>query len=312
MSKRIRIPLWLAIFDVSLMIAAASPPVIGVARSRTFMLVNHASAPGVATILDGTSLETIDTPSNVNLSNGGRVLLAPNSSARILQDRLVLDRGCAELSGSPLYRIETTDFRVSTSSPASHIQVVVLGAGRVHVEAVGGTAEVHNAQGVLVAKLQSSTALQLQMTNASSTQLVGTVRSRDGKFFLTDEVSSVGVELRGGNLANLVGRRVEIVGSRLAGAPALADASQAVAVSRAMLAFDRAGDETSADAPDPDPSPDPSQNPPSASSTSPPPSRKNKRKKVALIIVGGAVVVGGTLGGLAAAGTIGGSSRVSP
>jgi len=298
-------PLWLAIFNASLVIAAAPSSVIGVARSRTAMLVNHASVPGVATLLDGTSIETIDTPSNLNLANGGRLVLAPNSSARIHQDRLVLDRGGAELTGSPLYHIETVDFRIGASSPTSHVQVAVQGAGRVHVEAVGGSAEIRNAQGVLVAKVQSSTALQLQMTNNSSTRLAGTIRSRNGKFFLTDEVSSVGVELRGENLASLVGRRVGIVGSRVAGMPALADASQVVAVSQAVLAFDGgdAGGGASADVPYPDPSPDP---PPG-----PPPPTSSKKKKT-LIIVGGAVVAtGGTLGGLWAAGVIGGSSSVS-
>jgi hypothetical protein len=293
----------LAIFNASLVIAAASPPVIGVARSRTAMIVNHASVPGVATILEGTSVETTDTPSNVNLTNGERLVLAPASSARIQQDRLILDRGGAELTGSRVYRLETTDFRIGASTLASHVQITTQGAGHVHVEAVGGAAEVRNAQGLLIAKVQANTALQLQPTKTSTTQLEGVVRNQEGKFFLTDELTRVGVELRGGNLASFVGRRVGIVGSPLADAPALADASQVISVSQAALAFDD-GDPggPSADAPYPDPSPDPS---------SGPPPHGHKKKKAALIIIGGAVVTGGTLGGLWAAGVIGGTSSLS-
>jgi hypothetical protein len=267
------------------------------------MIVNHVTVPGVATILDGTSVETTDTPSNLNLANGGRLVLAPGSAARIHQDRLILDRGAAEHTGSPSFGIETANFRVSGSSPAAHVQVALQRTGRIHVEAIGGAAEVRNSQGLLVAKVQASTALELQTANTSSTQLAGTVRSRGGKFFLTDELSHVGVELRGANLTGFVGRRVGIVGSRMPAIAAEADASQVIAVSQAMLAFDDgAVGGPSADVPYPDPSPDPPQGP------SPPPT---KVKKTALIIVGGVVVVGGTLGGLWAAGVIGGSSPLS-
>ena len=303
MSKRMNLAFWLAVLTASLEIAAASPPVIGLARSRTAMIVNHASVPGVATILEGTSVETIGTPSNLNLTSGERLVLAPGSSATVHQDRLLLDRGSAELTGSPRYRIETADFRIGASTVASRIQVEVQSAGRVHVEAFGGTAEVHNAQGLLVAKVLPSSALQLQATNSSSTQLAGTVQSRNGKFYLTDKVSNVGVELRGANLASLLGKRVGIVGTRIPGGVAEANASQVIAVSRAIVDADDSGG-GSADSSSPDSAPDPSP-PPS------PPAPGGKKKKALMIIVGGAAVAGGTVGGLFAAGVIGGSSSVS-
>jgi hypothetical protein len=267
------------------------------------MIVNHAAVPGVATILDGTSVETTDTPSNMNLANGGRLVLAPGSSARIHSDHLILDRGGAELTGSASFHIQTTSFRVSGSSPAAHVQVLMQQTGHVHVEAIGGAAEVRNTQGLLVAKVQGSTALDLQTANTSSTHLAGTVRSHDGKFFLTDEVSHIGVELRGANLASVVGRRVDIVGSRLANVSASAGMSQVVAVSSTALALNDSG--SSAEGPSPDPSPDPPPSPP------PPPPPVSKGKKTALIVVGGAAVAGGTVGGLWAAGVIGGSTSVS-
>jgi hypothetical protein len=267
------------------------------------MIVNHVSVPGVATILEGTSVETTDTPSNLNLANGERILLAPSTSATIHQDRMILDRGRAELSGSSPYRIETADFRIGPSSPASRIHVAIQRAGRVNVEAVGGPGEVRNAQGVLVAKVLAGTALQLQATGAPTTQLTGVVRSIGGKYLLTDELSSVGVELRGANLSTMVGRRVDVVGSRLGNASAPAGMSQVVTVARVTLALDGSGSSgPSADSPDPSPGPPPSP---------PPPPPMTKGQKTALIIVGGAVVAGGTIGGLWAAGVIGGGTSVS-
>jgi hypothetical protein len=308
-----RISSWLAILYTVVTIAGASPPVIGVARSRAAMIVNHATVPGVATILEGTSVETTDTASSLNLASGERVMLAPRSSARIHQDRIVLDKGGAGLSGSSSYRIETSGFQVRLSSPASHVQVAIQGAGRIHVEAAGGTGEVHNAEGVLVAKVLAGKALELQNTGSSSTRLTGTVYSRDGRYFLTDEISNVHVELSGSNLGVLVGRRTEIVGARLASAAPLAGTSQVIAVSSAVLAFDGAGGGVpSADSGMPDPTPGqnapPQTMPPQATT---PQATPHSKKKAALIIVGGVVVTGGTLGGLWAAGVIGGSSSVS-
>jgi hypothetical protein len=321
LSKSILVSSWLAILSTSFAIVAASPPVIGVARSRTALIVNHASVPGVATILNGTLVETTDTPSNLNLANGEQIVLAPNSSGRVQQERLILDRGAAEFTGSSVYRIETADFRVGTSSPTSHIQVALRGAEHIHVEAFGGAGEVSNAQGLLVANVLAGTALELQATGATSTQLAGIVRSRNGRFLLTDEVSRVGVELRGANLSSFVNKQVEIVGSRIPDALALAGTSQVVAISKVTLTSDNdsaggqsaggqsaggqsAGGQSAGGSPPPSPGPTPSNNT----------SHGSKKKKVLLVVVGGAAVVGGTVGGLYAAGTIGGSgpSPVSP
>jgi hypothetical protein len=264
------------------------------------VIVNRVSVPSIATILDGTSVETTDTPSNLNLTNGERLLLAPNSSAKIHQDRLLLKRGRVELTGSPLYHIETADFQIAPSSAATRIQVAMQNAGRVHVEAAGGAGEVRNSRGMLVAKLLVGTALDLQATASSSEQLIGIVRSRDARFLLTDEVTGVSVEMRGANLSSLSGRRVEITGSAVASAAAYGGASHVLAVSKAIPVSDDGGaGGPSADNSSPGPTPDP------------PPPPMTKKQKTTIIIVAGVAVTAGTIGGLWAAGVIGGSESVS-
>jgi hypothetical protein len=289
LSNRIRKPLWLAVLCGSLVIASASPPVIGVARSRGAFLINHASVPGSATIRDGTSVETMDTSSNLSLNGGEKVLLASGSSATIHQDRLILDRGTAELSGSSLYQIETANLHITPSSTGATIRVVVEPTDRVNIAAVSGTAEVRNLQGMLVANILSGTALQVRAANPSAVRLTGIIRTAGGKYFLTDETNKVRVELRGSNLKNLVGKHVQVTGSVQSGATPAAGASQVVTVAQATI-VNAAG---------------------AAGGAAAGAAVSHGLSTAAIAVIGGAAATGGTVGGLYAAGVIGSSPSVS-
>jgi len=83
-----------------------------VAQSRGAFFVNNASVPGTATILDGTSVRTTATSSDVSLKGGERLTLASSSEARIYQDRLVLTSGMADLNHMSNYRLETGNFQI--------------------------------------------------------------------------------------------------------------------------------------------------------------------------------------------------------
>lgn len=58
----------------------------------------------------------------------------------------------------------------------------------------------------------------------------GVLQSQDGKYFLTDAITSAKVELVGANLAQYAGQCVRIAGSSSPGAPTVAGASPVVAV----------------------------------------------------------------------------------
>jgi hypothetical protein len=281
---------WLGLCGSAMQLAASSP-VIGVARSWGAFYVNNASVPGSATVFDGTSLKTADASSNLNLNGGERVMLASNSAATVHPDRLSLDRGTAEISGAADYRVEARNVRVQTSDAAARIRVGIDHQNRVLVASLGGAAEVRNSQGRLVARLVSGAALTLSAASPESVDMTGVVSQQDGKYYLTDAVTKVKVELNGKGLSKMVGKVTHVTGTL--GSPAAAGATQVVIVESAVVAAAAgagAGAGTAAAG---------------AGSTI------AGISTTTVAIAGGAVAVGGTVGGLAAAGTIGGSSSVS-
>jgi len=209
-----RSPIWLLLVFGTIATLSASPPVIGAARSRGEFMIDNASVPGNATILDGTALRTMGQPSTVRLKTGQSLILGPASKATIYQNRLVLESGVAELDGASAYRVEAGKLSIGGSSPDANILVTIDGSRQIQVAATSGGAEVRNFNGLLVARVLPGTALQLRTAeDNNSADLTGRVTSQDGKFFLTDETTKVKWEVRGNNLPELVGKRVHIKGS---------------------------------------------------------------------------------------------------
>lgn len=235
MTKNIRRLLLFLLVCGSILTLSASPPVIGVAQSRGAFFLNHASVPGSATILEGASVQTIAASSDVSLKSGERLTLASSSSAKIYQDHMVLENGAAQLNHLSGYRLETNGLRIGASDPEAQVRVAIDARGQVRVAALGGSAEVRNRQGLLVAKVFPGTALQLSAASPTTATLTGTVQTEAGKFFLTDETTKVKVELRGSNLKKLVGKRVKVTGSVASGENPAVGATQVVVVASAAV-----------------------------------------------------------------------------
>jgi hypothetical protein len=285
MHHSIRRTTWLLLICGSIATLAASPPVIGVARSRGAFLINNASVPGTATLLDGTSVRTMELSSDVKLRTGERLTLGSQSVATIYQDRLVLESGTAEVDRLYGYRVEAGALRIGASISGSSVRVAVNGNKQVQVAAMTGAAEVRNAKGALVAQVLPGMALELQTAEGNASDLTGVVTSEHGKFYLTDEITNVRVELRGANLKQLLGKKAHVKGTTVPASVAGDDAVFTVAsatlvgVSAAAGGAAAAGAATTA----------------GISSTA-----------IGLIVVGGVAV--GTVGGLAAAGTFSSSN----
>jgi hypothetical protein len=273
-----------------LVVVSASPPVIGVAQSAGAFRINHASVPGSATILEGASLETGAAASKIHLKTGQRVLLASTSAAEIHQDRLVLSKGTAELSGAAAYRIDTRSLSVAAADPAANIRVDIDAANQVRVAATGGRAEVRNHQGVLLAQVNAGSAVQVPNGADTPGKYTGVVRESTGKYLLTDENSQITIELRGKNLGRLKGKRVTVAGSILAGEAAAAGAAVVVSVTSATTTSAAGGGAAAAGAGT---------------------GASGGVSGGTIAIVGGAVAAGGTVGGLYAADVIGGGTPTS-
>lgn len=112
-------------------------------------------------------------------------MLASNSAATFHQNLLLLDRGLAEFSGSAAYCVVARNLRVETPDPGARIRVGIDRQNRVLVASLGGSAEVRNAQGRLVAHVASGASLMLSamrpeavdggMTSSISTTTLGIV-----------------------------------------------------------------------------------------------------------------------------------------
>ena len=287
----IRRSLSLGLVCGGLVALSASPPVIGVAQSRGAFFVNNASVPGTATILDGTSVRTTTTSSDVSLRTGERLTLASGSSARVYRDRIVLETGAAEINHLAAYHLETQNLRIGASDIGGLVRVGLDNGNQVKVFAVAGTAEVRNPQGMLVARVFPGTALQLQSVAATDSKLMGTVQTQDGKFFLTDETTKVKVELRGSNLKKLVGKHIQVTGKADVAEKPAGDASQVIIVSSATVVAAAAGTAAAG----------------TAGGAAAGAAVATGVSATTVAVVGG-VAAAATVGGLAAAGTIGGSS----
>lgn len=269
--------LWFLLVVCGILVAvSASPPIVGVARSPGTFRINDASVPGIATLLDGASIATIRSASDVNLTYGGRLMLASASAAGVYQDRLILDRGAAELNSSASYRVDARDLRIQGADAAARIRVAVDASDRVQVAALAGSAEVRNSQGLPVARVLAGTALQVRQTGESKTTLTGQVFEQNGKYFLTDDTNKVTVELRGPAVKSKVGKRVKVIGLLLAGETPAGGASQVINVTQltVLAAAGGAGISTAT-----------------------------------VAVLGGAAATAGTIGGLYAAGAIGGGDE---
>ena len=286
MKNTIRNIVWCTALCGSIGTLMAAPPVIGMARSWGAFLINDASVPGSATILDGTSLKTVDASSDLNLTGGTRVTMSSNSSATVHRDHLLLNRGTAEFTGTAAYRVEARDLRIGASDAAAHVRVAVDRQNHVLVASLGGSAEVRNAKGMLVARVNPGTALTLSAGNSTAVELNGTVEEQNGEFYLTDDVTKVKVGLRGSNLNSLVGKHVHVVGSE--SGEAAAGTTPTVTVASATQIGGAAG----------------------AGGAAAGAGAVGGSFPTAAVI-GGVAATGGTVGGLAAAGVIGSSSSVS-
>jgi hypothetical protein len=271
----------------SLSVALAATSSIGFIRSTGEFRVNGSTIRGSSTLFDGNVVETTASRSVLQLS-GGQVTLAPQSRAKVFHDRLVLEKGTGVVKEAGSEVIEAETLRISPSAKNSVLQVEVTGPSHVAVGALLGAGEVRNSAGVLVASLHPGLGLAFDAQAGASTSvtMTGVVVFKNGSYFLTDATTGVTVELVGADFAKDVGKNVSITGSIVSGAPAPAGASEVVQVSSIHRVGGGGGGAHNAGG-------------------------GGGLSTGATIGIIGGVAVGGTLIGLAAAGTFGSSPSAS-
>ena len=182
-------------------VAALAAPAIGIVTASGHFNVEGSQVWGNATLFDGTTVETTAASSELALRNGVKIQLGADSRARIWENRLLLERGVAQLAAP-------ASFDAQVSSQAKLIRAPFRGPLR------GGALQAAQAQ----------------------TAHTGCMVYKDGRFLVQDQTTQEVIEVSGRDLAANVGNRVEVRGgvSRI---PATAPATSAInAASVALVA----------------------------------------------------------------------------
>lgn len=210
----------------------AASPAIGLVVANGSFQLDHSSVWGTATLFDGNVIETNISSSQLQLNNGVTLRLAAETSARVYEKRLVLEKGIGQVE-SANYRIEAASLRVEADKPGATARVQLTGQKRVVVAARDGAVRVSNGDGVLVARLDSGREMTFEPQEgdaAAITKVSGILALKDGKFILVDRTTNVTIQLEGTDLEAEVGNLVEISGTLSAAAPTVAGASQVIDV----------------------------------------------------------------------------------
>jgi hypothetical protein len=278
---------WVSLILVCAVVAlTASSTTVGLATANGSFQVNSATVWGNATLLDGSTIETAQAASQLDMNNGARLRLAAESRARVYQGRLVLEKGSGQIESAAAYPIEARTLLVYSASPDTVARVQTKDDTQVLVTALKGKVRVTNAAGVLVANMEPGAALSFdpQAGAAGPTRVSGCLFVKDGKFFIVDQTTHVVLQLEGEGLQEELGNRVEIVGAAVNAE--VITVQQLKRIGRGGCAQASAG----------------------AGGTGATPAGKaaGGMSTTTIAIIGG-VLVGGTLAGLGAAGVFSGS-----
>jgi hypothetical protein len=278
-----------------LLVVTAAPPSIGTVKSPGEFRVDGSLIRGNSTVFDGNLIETAAARSVVELT-GAQITLSPQSRAKFFRDHTVLEQGTSLVKDSNRHVVEVASLRIAPGSKDSVLQIETSSPKRVVVSARSGAAEVRNSSGILVASLVPGMALAFdpQAGASPATSMTGILKAKGSAFILTDATTNVTVELRGTDLAKYVGKKVAITGSAIGGATAVAGASQVVQVT----AINAAGNGKKAAAAA------------GAGAAGGAAAAAGLSTAATVAIVGG-VAIGGTLVGLAAAGSLSSASPIS-
>ena len=86
--------------------ASAAPRSIGTATARGEFRLDGANVSGNAMVLEGSSLEVTEVASTVRLNQGGAITLGSKAKVTFNGDRMILERGIGQVSGTTGYPIE--------------------------------------------------------------------------------------------------------------------------------------------------------------------------------------------------------------
>jgi hypothetical protein len=195
-------------------ILPAATSMIGVAMANGNFLLDRAEVVGNANVFDGSEVQTTKAMSDLSLTSGLKIRLAMDSRGKVFHDRLVMEQGTGQVSGSK-YLVEARGLRVIALGSDATVRVALGPEELVEVAAVTGAFHVETLQGIRVANMTSGTALSFSAQAGASmpTVLCGKPSNVDGKVVLTDKTTGVTVQLTGISLDEFAGKSISVTGN---------------------------------------------------------------------------------------------------
>jgi hypothetical protein len=192
----------------------AANPVIGLAVTNGDFVLDHSAMVGNANLYQGSLIETKSMFSDLSLTNGLKMRIDEESRGKIFEDRLLLEKGAGQVSGSK-YTVTAGQLRVIPSTTNAIARVAIETGGRIEVASLVGSLQVQTEGGIPVANLAAGTALSFsgQASAATPTTVHGKVQFKDGKYTLTDKTTKLTFQLQGSDLHQYVGKIVTATGN---------------------------------------------------------------------------------------------------
>ncbi len=201
--------------------AVAGTTVLGTASARGSMRVDGYKVQGVATVFNGSVVETQDASAVLRMAHGVNIILSKSSRGTVYDNHFVLQRGETELTDPGSFALEAHGLRVTADKPNSVGIVTVTPGDAVEVTAFNGSFGVRDDQGLLLSDvlpgrglsfaLQSSTAPQAGVAPYLVT-VVGMLTFENGQYYVTSD-EGIKYEISGANPHEYLGSKVIVSGT---------------------------------------------------------------------------------------------------
>jgi hypothetical protein len=225
----IRKTLFLSVFISAFAIAAS--PAIGIVTASGHFTLDRSQVWGNATVFEGSVIETSTASSEIALRNGAKLQLAKDSRARILSDRVVMEKGIGQVFAPESFEVNAANLRIHTSG-----RLRVNMTDGIEVASLVGSTRVSSASGILLAAIPAGRSMNFSPQSANGTVTrTGCLLFKDNHFILQDENTQEVVELTGQNFAPQLANRVEISGAASSTKPVVSIATLLVNVATMTL-----------------------------------------------------------------------------
>lgn len=189
-------------------VAAASDisnPAIGLVVSPGDFQIDGNRARGNGSVLSGTTVDDLKSPTHVSLTNHTRFDLAPEAQGQVFSDRLVLTKGMAQVWPTAGFAVVANGLRMDSAAALPNFRVWRLDDMTVSVTAVSGMAAAQTAGGTPVAQIPEGQTREVSVVS-------GCLAETKSHFLVRDQTTKMLVEVKGPDVASHLNRRVHITG----------------------------------------------------------------------------------------------------